>query len=333
MIEIISDPNNQTWEQFVNDHPQGNIFQTPDIATVYLKTKHYTPLTIAAVDSDTYSMIALLNIVIIKEFNGFLGRFSARSIIIGGPLFLDSDEGRAAVKKLMDYYGSRFSNQVVYTESRNLWNIKEQITLPGYEYEDHLNYLVDLTLGEQKLWQNLSKSRKYGINKSKKMGVEIHEITSRDELPILYYLLTDTYRQARHPIADSSLFYSMFSVLVPKNYAKIFFAKHNGNYIGAIVLLMYKNTLYDWYSCSKTEYSNYYPNDRLVWHALEWGVANHYSVFDFMGAGKPNEKYGVREFKKQFGGTLVNFGRFKKIHSPTIMWIIQKGLSFYHCLK
>jgi lipid II:glycine glycyltransferase (peptidoglycan interpeptide bridge formation enzyme) len=334
MIKIISDPDTQIWEQFVYDHPQGNIFQTPDISTVYKNTKHYTPVTLAAVDTDTNDMVALLNAVIIKEFNGFFERFTARSIIIGGPLFLDNDMGKTAVKKMMEYYDSTFGQLVIYTEARNVWDIKEQITFPGYEYEDHLNYLIDLTSGEQEIWKNLSKARKYGIKKSKKMGVEIHEMNTRDELPVLYNLLTDTYKKARHPLADISLFISLFSVLVPKNRAKIFFAKCEENYIGAIILLMYENKLYDWYSCSKTEYSNYYPNDRLVWHALEWGSANHYSVFDFMGAGKPHDKYGVREFKKQFGGTLVNFGRLKKIHSPITMWVIQKGFPLYrHFLR
>ena len=28
-----------------------------------------------------------------------------------------------------------------------------------------------------------------------------------------------------------------------------------------------------------------------------------------MGAGKPNEKYGVRDFKAEFGGELVEYGR------------------------
>jgi serine/alanine adding enzyme len=334
MIKIITNPDEKTWDQFVNNHPQGNVFQTPEMSMVFSATKHYTPVTLAAVDSETSEMYALCTAVIIKEYEGLFDRFTARSIIFGGPLFLDTETGRTAAIKMMEYYDATFGPRVVYTETKNFWNINEQITIPGYEYEDHLNYLVDVTPGEKTLWTNLSKARRYGINKSKKTGVEIHEMNTRDELPVLYDLLVETYRKARHPLADRSLFDSVFSVLAPKNRAKIFFAKHEGNYIGAIILLLYKNTLYDWYSCSKKEYSNYYPNDRLVWHALEWGCSNHYSVFDFMGAGKPDEEYGVREFKKQFGGTLVNFGRLKKIHSPAAMWAIQKGLSLYqYCRK
>lgn len=37
------------------------------------------------------------------------------------------------------------------------------------------------------------------------------------------------------------------------------------------------------------------------------------TTFDFMGAGKPNKPYGVREFKKRFGGELVEYGRYRLI--------------------
>jgi len=36
------------------------------------------------------------------------------------------------------------------------------------------------------------------------------------------------------------------------------------------------------------------------------------------GAGKPSEKYGVRDFKAKFGGNLVNFGRNTWIPSEMI---------------
>jgi lipid II:glycine glycyltransferase (peptidoglycan interpeptide bridge formation enzyme) len=37
-----------------------------------------------------------------------------------------------------------------------------------------------------------------------------------------------------------------------------------------------------------------------------------------MGAGNPEEEYGVRDFKARFGGDLIEFGRFKKIFMPLL---------------
>ena len=36
----------------------------------------------------------------------------------------------------------------------------------------------------------------------------------------------------------------------------------------------------------------------------------------FGGAGKPDKPYGVRDYKLKFGGQLVNWGRFEKVHKP-----------------
>jgi lipid II:glycine glycyltransferase (peptidoglycan interpeptide bridge formation enzyme) len=37
-----------------------------------------------------------------------------------------------------------------------------------------------------------------------------------------------------------------------------------------------------------------------------------------MGAGKPGDGYGVREFKSEFGGELVEHGRFLYVCKPQL---------------
>ena len=41
-----------------------------------------------------------------------------------------------------------------------------------------------------------------------------------------------------------------------------------------------------------------------------------YDIFDFGGAGTPKKSYGVRDYKKKFGGKLVNYGRYEEIRRP-----------------
>ena len=49
---------------------------------------------------------------------------------------------------------------------------------------------------------------------------------------------------------------------------------------------------------------------------FQYGFKNNLRKFDFMGAGKSNEDYGVRDFKAKFGGELKEHGRFIKINNP-----------------
>ena len=54
MIEITESPDTKPWCEFVLEHPCGNIFQTPEMAEVYRRTKNYEPVSLAAVDTKSF---------------------------------------------------------------------------------------------------------------------------------------------------------------------------------------------------------------------------------------------------------------------------------------
>ncbi len=335
MIEITDSFDRQQWDEFVRDHPHGNIFQTSDVAEVYRQTKNYDPISLAAVDSDSGKMLAVVQAVVIREMGGLLGSLSARSVIQGGPLFVEGQEGLEAVVKLIEHYDDVVRKKVVYTQIRNMWDtqgigdVSGLFGSLGYTYEEHLNYLIDLSKGNKELWNNLHKSRRNGITKSYRLGSSLEELSDMDLVNEIYKQLQDTYSYAKVPLAHDTLFESIVSILVPKNMAKIWVAKYDDKVIGTIVTLTYNGTIYDWYAGSSREYLKLCPNDILPWNAIEWGSKNQFQTFDFGGAGKPNESYGVREFKKQFGGKLVNFGRYEKINSKFKAKLANNGYKLY----
>ena len=63
---------------------------------------------------------------------------------------------------------------------------------------------------------------------------------------------------------------------------------------------------------------NVFPSTLATWAGIEFAALNGFKRFDMMGAGKPDEGYGVREFKSKFGGELVEHGRFLCICQPTL---------------
>jgi len=46
-----------------------------------------------------------------------------------------------------------------------------------------------------------------------------------------------------------------------------------------------------------------------------------------MGAGLPSKNYGVREYKKEFGGQLREYGRYVKILNPVLYYLGKSVLS------
>ena len=104
-------------------------------------------------------------------------------------------------------------------------------------------------------------------------------------------------------------------MLQPRGMIKFLIARVGDVAVAGSAELLYKDTIYGWYGGSDRSYSSYIPNDLLMWHVLEWGASNGYRVYDFGGAGKPDEPYGVRTFKAKYGGELVNYGRYVCVHS------------------
>ncbi|MCF7859876.1 MAG: peptidoglycan bridge formation glycyltransferase FemA/FemB family protein, partial [Candidatus Cloacimonetes bacterium] len=89
----------------------------------------------------------------------------------------------------------------------------------------------------------------------------------------------------------------------------------------------YGDTIYELYVCGEDgKYKDVYPSVLATYAALDYGLKNNLKYFDFLGAGKPNEDYGVREFKKKFGGELVNYGRFKLILNKPLYKIGELGI-------
>ncbi len=335
MITITNSPDPKQWSEFVYNHPHGNIFQTPEMAEVYKRTKNYEPITLAAIDSNTGEMVGILQAVVIKEMDGILGIFSARSVIQGGPIFIEDENGIKVLKLLMEHYDKIAQKKVIYTEIRNMWDtssISSFLNEMGYGYEEHLNFLIDLKRPEAEIWRDIHKSRRKGINRSANKGVVIEELCNRDLIPTFYEIVDETYRNVKIPVADISLMESAFELLTPKM-ATFYLARYGDEYVGARAVLKYKELIYDWYAGASSDYLSLYVNEALVWHILKEGANDGFAIFDFGGAGKPNEEYGVREFKRRFGGKMVNFGRYKKVHSPAKMKIAEKGLEVYKMLK
>jgi lipid II:glycine glycyltransferase (peptidoglycan interpeptide bridge formation enzyme) len=68
------------------------------------------------------------------------------------------------------------------------------------------------------------------------------------------------------------------------------------------VELVYKDVIYGWFGGMDRAYGSFLPNELLTWHILKWGTEKGFRLYDFGGAGKPDEEYGVSNFKAKFGG-------------------------------
>jgi serine/alanine adding enzyme len=334
--KIVHQVNQEKWTEFVKQHPNGNIFQTPQMYQIYKGTKNYTPLFLGVVDERDH-ILGILLAHIIREYSGLAGKFTSRSIILGGPLVKgkDQDNNQHIVRELLTQYNKEIRNKAIYSEIRNLFSTqdyKTAIQSTGFTFQEHLDIHFDLKQSSEELLKKVHKERRHNIRRAIKKGTLFREI-SQEKLKEAYSLIQKTYNRAKLPNADFSLFESAFEILSPLKQIKMFAAINEKKIIAVRLVLCYKKTIYDWYAGSLFEERNKYPNDFLPWETLLWAKNNGFEIFDFGGAGKPNKPYGVRDYKMKFGGQLILLGRFHKVHQPILMKMGKLGFYFYKKIR
>jgi len=226
--------------------------------------------------------------------------------------------------------------EALFTELRNLSDlsaIQPVLSECGFAYEEHLDYLIDLNCSPEQVLQSIGpRTRKHIRRALRKGSVIVEQVTNRNQIADWYDVVCKTYRAARVPLADRSLFEAAFDILQPRDMISFWLARIGATYVAASAELVYKDVIYGWYGGLDRAYAEDLPGELLTWHILEWGAGNGYRTYDFGGAGKPGEPYGVRDFKAKFGGRLVCFGRNTNIPSPRLLRLSERGYQVYRGL-
>jgi len=255
---------------------------------------------------------------ITKEANPVKQCLTARAIISGGPLLADdiSDE---ALKALLTGVRQDLQRKSIYIETRNFndysrW--KPVFEVCGWQYEPHLNFQVD-TASLSDPFQIIGKHRRRYIRMTMKDGSEVVECPTLAQVKEYYSILSDLYRsKVKTPLFPWPFFEKLYKL----DNSKFLLVTGNDRVIGgAVCVCLIGRGVYEWFACGLDGVQRgSYPSSVATFAGIKYAADHDFPLFDFMGAGKPGEPYGVRDFKAEFGGKLVEYGRFKCINKPLL---------------
>jgi len=332
-IKVLVDSyNNSGCKTFISDHPKRSIFQTIEMYNVFKKAKMYHPFFLSAFDEDSGNILATMMGTIKVEKEGVLKSFSSHASIRGGPLFLDTSNGNEGAQALFAHYDRNTAKKSLYTRIYNYHDpsdIRNILRNRDYIYEDYKNYIIDLRKGTDEVLQSMKKPKRKAIRRAIREGVQVIEIESLDQIEDFYKCLTKTFDRSNWFFPDISLFKAAFEQLVPKKRAIFHLAILKDTIIGGRISLLYDETIYAWFVGTDYAYRKLGVNTYLNWNILKWGIENGFESFDFGGAGRLDEISGIARFKKEFGGTEINFGRFTRINRPFTYNVAKKYLKYW----
>lgn len=315
-MEVVSDIRNigkSKWNTFVQKHPQGTVFQTYEMYEVYQNTSHNQPIVSAVLEDGC--VLGLLLAVLMWNGNPITKLFTARSIIIGGPLVLGDDE--TVLKLLMRGYRNVLPRCTIYSEIRPIYcmdSLGAFLKEEGFNRKGHFNLTLEVDRDEQSIWEGMHKERQRNIRHAEKVGLEYKEVEDDRSVDEVVDMIRLTYKRKRVPMADFDLLLQAKRAL--KEHISFFAAYYDGRVIAGQIRLCYKDLVYAWFAGSDENYFKQRPNDFLMWNVICWAHNKGYKYFDFGGGGEPGVPYGVRDYKLKYGCQMFDFGRFQIFHRP-----------------
>ncbi len=318
-----------SWEEFLQQNSHATPFQSYEFYKLFNSVSGLSAQSIAVCEE--HKILSLVVITFQKEPD-IKSFFSRRSIIYGGPLIDDSSH--AALDLLLKSILKITKNHSIYTETRNLSdysNYKNLFLNNGFEYIPYLNFHVT-TDNMEVLNTKMSNSRIRQIKKAQSTGVSWKEAENVEEVKVFYNILSGLYKnKIRKPLLPLSFFINFFY----SKAGKYILVLYKDKIIGGIMCpILEGRAIYEFYVCGlDDEYKAQYPSVIATWAAIEYASRNNIPAFDFMGAGKPDESYGVREFKARFGGEMVEYGRFLRVNNKFLYFIGKHGLKVLSFIK
>lgn len=246
---------------------------------------------------------------------------ATKTQIIYGPIFYKATTEHDCLRSIL----SELQNQIPwynlfiqFRNQRDTSHLFSDFEGFGYKFSNRLNLITDIE-NQNHMWENMSQNRRRQIKKSLANGLVVEHRPNGIQLLDFYNLLRKLYNHKVLKPLPEFAFFERINQLACDGLIEggIFVCLYQQQVVGGIVAPMVKgNTIYEWYICgldNQLKAEGIFPSVMATWAAMEYGNKAGCQHFDFMGMGKPDEPYGVRDFKARFGGTWLNHGRWNKI--------------------
>ena len=349
-----NDINRDEWGAMVASSFTGTWFQTPEAYSFYESMPELFKPFVVAVKSEELRAVCVGYVTV--EKNAVKQFMMRRAIIVGGPVLADDcteEEACAlmqAVRQQLVIGNWKLVNAPIYIECRNFndysrW--KDAFEKAGFEYVPHLNFHVD-TSSVEVVEANLGKSRKRDIRTSLRDGATIIEQPTLEQVREYYAILEHLYKtRVKTPLFP----FSFFEKLWQHKDGRFILVALNNEIIGGTVCVVFNrdkfetinhkfetttrpSVVYEWFVCGRDgEWKSIFPSSLATYAGIKYAAEHGCARFDMMGAGKPDEAYGVRDFKARFGGKEVEHGRFLCVTKSLLYQIGKLGVWLLKALK
>lgn len=182
--------------------------------------------------------------------------------------------------------------------------------------KERSNYLLDLNADYDLLFSNFSKSLRKRIRKGK-AHYEIIESTDVNKLVDFYQ--EEMQLRVGLNIGHYATAKKLFKYLIETGIGKIYIAKNEGEFDGALLIMKYQNRVINLFGTSNSVGKKNFAMHLILDHIIEQNASTN-TVFDFEGS----DLKGVKEFYQSFGSERVIYPEYFSERLPLWYKILRK---------
>ncbi|NIO00855.1 MAG: GNAT family N-acetyltransferase [Candidatus Latescibacteria bacterium] len=171
-------------------------------------------------------------------------------------------------------------------------------------------HIMDLTGGIERVTKAYTKKNREALRQSARRGIQIEKMNDPKLLPVFYALVSHAARRHRTVPHPMPLLRQIYKIMVPKNMASFYFARHENKAVACNLILRDKKTAYDWLLGYKEEFLQLRPANALIDRAVRNEIDIGCEAFNL--GTSPFEHRGIIKFKESFGAKPYPYRVFFK---------------------
>ncbi len=158
---------------------------------------------------------------------------------------------------------------------------------------------IDLTKGEDYVWDQFDRKLRVGINRATRENVIIEDGNEKD----LKFIIDNTIKKRYNELIFKPMPVNLNRLLELYKEFKLKFliARYKGERVSALIAPTYKNVTYFWIGAIK-KLSGIPQNELLQWEAINWASNNGFAYYENMGTG---ETLSHRSIKSKYSAEPI----------------------------
>jgi FemAB-related protein (PEP-CTERM system-associated) len=285
-VVLLTPDREKDWQRFVEDSNQASLAHALGWRNVVEKTYRHVPVYLMALDGQTLAGVLPLFLIRSPFFGKLLA--TAPYLSYGGLLADDKRAAQALVQSARTVVGEQRAKSV---EIRGLSRVDHGLLLK----DKYCTFRLCLSAGSEAIWRQFEGGRaRTAIRRALKADLVV------EEGPHLRVIFADVVSRHMRDLGTPfhrTRFYQHIINEFPQQ-SEILLARQGDHYIGGILLVSFKETVYWLYGAGLMEYRSLAPISLLVWEAIRSACERGFAYFDF---GRSRWGSGTFFFKRQWG--------------------------------